>query len=217
MNMNCPEARLAMQASIGSAVPLPAEIAEHLASCEACAQAHEEATLAHVLRVDAVPPPRDGFVDAVIATAIRAGAAPRSRVSRIAASIAVTALVLGMLYGLQRETSIVDPPTSQHVALVTLQGKTVRVVIDSHSAQPAATVTIELAENLEMAGFPLERRIEFKTDLAQGKNLLALPLTLTDASASYFDVVLAYGSTRRNIRVSVSAVAMDGQTTRLNV
>ena len=63
--------------------------------------------------------------------------------------------------------------------------------------QDGATVTIELADNLELTGFPNERRIEWQTDLSQGKNLLALPLTLTSATESHFHVALSYGATKK--------------------
>jgi len=56
-----------------------------------------------------------------------------------------------------------------------------------------------------LAGFPNKHRIEWQTPLAAGRNLLALPLTLTHPSDSQFRVGLAYGSTHRDIRVLVTA------------
>jgi Fe-S cluster assembly iron-binding protein IscA len=201
--MNCHDAQRALNATIGGGTAPAPDVAAHLRSCEACARVFDDATLAHALRADTAPPPRAGFVDAVIATAIRAGHAPRGRIGRLAAAVAVIGLLTGVLYTAQQSAPEPMSVASQRVTLATLEGKTVRVVIDSRSAQPAATVTIDLADNLELAGFARERRIQFQTDLSAGKNLLALPLVLTDAAVSHFDVALAYGTTRRNIRVAV--------------
>lgn len=195
--MNCFDAQFAIQASALSGVALDAEYAEHVASCELCQQRHADALLDHALRGQDVPAPRARFVDEVIATAVRTGVRSASPWPAVAATVAVIGILFGILYGVPRE------PATPQVTLTAHEGKTVRLVIDSPSAQAAATVTIELADNLELAGFPNERRIEWQTDLLVGKNLLALPLTLTDEAASHFDVVLAYGSTRKNIHVSI--------------
>jgi len=195
--MNCLDAQFAIQASILSGAALDGDYAEHVASCELCQQSYSDAAVDHALRAEEVPPPRARFVDEAISTAVRKGRRAQSPLPAIAASVAVIGLLFGVLYALPRD------PAAPQVTLIAHEGKTVRVLIDSPSAQRAATVMIELADNLELAGFPNERRIEWQTDLSVGKNLLALPLTLTDEADSHFDVVLAYGSTRKNIHVSI--------------
>jgi hypothetical protein len=197
MVMNCLDAQFAIQAAVLSGAPLGADYGAHITSCEQCQQSYADAALDHALQSEQVPAPRARFVDEVIATAVRNGRRTQSPLPAIAASIAVIGLMFAMLYGMPRN------PASPQVTLIAHEGKTVRVLIDSPSAQQAATVTIELADNLELAGFPNERRIEWQTDLSVGKNLLPLPLTLTEKADTHFDVALSYGSTRKNIRVSV--------------
>ena len=211
--MNCHEAQLAIKASVQGGAPLNAETVRHITACEHCQQSYDDLALEHALRGQRIPPPREGFVDEVIAIAIRDGAQKSSRRSTLAASIALIGLVIGVLYGYLREGA----PDSARVSLAAHEGKTVRVLINSPSEQEAATVTIELAENLELAGFPNERRIEWQTDLAAGKNLLALPLTLTDEGDSHFNVALSYGSTRKNVRVSVQSAGPKPEFTPIKV
>src|SRR5262249_3544467 len=118
-------------------------------------------------------------------------------------TIAVIAVGMGLFIeirpGLEGSFSVAE------VDLVANQGKPVRLVIDSAAPHDSATVTVELANNLELAGFPQDHRLERTTALAAGRNLLTLPLTLTDASDSQFRVGLSYESGRQNIKVTVKS------------
>lgn len=58
--------------------------------------------------------------------------------------------------------------------------QTVSLVFNSASAIDEATMRIELPENLQLAGAPNRRIIEWKTQLKQGRNQLSLPLLATD-------------------------------------
>jgi len=201
--MKCPEAHIAMLASIEGGVALDVQTQTHLTECNDCREAFADWTLDHALRVQSAPMPDDDFVDRAVAHAIRDAAFRRRRHLSIAASIASVVVALGVVFG-DLPTGVV---TTAQVTLTAREGKTIRVVIDSPVEQNAATVTIELADNLELAGFPNERRIEWQTSLSEGKNLLALPLTLMNDAESHFNVGLSYGSTRKDVRIAVHAVA----------
>ena len=200
--MNCTEAQVAIRAAIESETGLAAATENHLATCDDCREDYGDQALEHALRRQAVPPPRDGFVDHAIASAIHNATMVRARRFGIAASIAVIGFVLGVAYRSNDNPDLDRSPFSQ-VTLAVDEGKTVRVVINSPSEQDSATVTIELGDNLELAGFPNEHRIQWRTSLSEGNNLLALPLTLTDRSDSQFRVGLSYGSSSKNVRVLV--------------
>ena len=203
MAMKCDEAQTAIRAAIDAETSLDSRTRVHLMTCEDCSEDYADWSLEHALAQDWVPPLRDGFVDDVILAATRDGAAARVRRYAIAASIAVFGIAVGLFFGYR--LGVEQSPEFAHVNLVANEGKTVRLLIDSPVAQDAATVTIDLADNLELAGFPNEHRIEWQTPLAAGRNLLALPLTLTEASDSQFRVGLVYGATHRDIRVLVVA------------
>jgi len=204
--MKCDEAQAAMRASIERETPLDARTAAHLTTCADCSEDFGDWTLDHALRSQAVPLPEDDFVDRAIAHAIAHAASRRTRRVAMAASIAVVMVAFAVLFG-QPQRAPNDAATMAQVTLIAHEGKTVRVVIDSPAEQDAATVTIELADNLELTGFPNERRIEWQTSLSEGKNLLALPLTLMNDAESHFNVGLSYGSTRKDVRIAVHAVA----------
>src|SRR5262245_49254271 len=192
-----------MRSAIDGETPLDTRTRVHLMTCQDCSEDYADWMLDHALEQDWVPPPREGFVDQVIAAAVRDGSAERIRRYAIAASIAVFGVAIGLIFGYR--LGMEQSTEFAHVNLVANEGKTVRLLIDSPVAQDAATVTIDLADNLELAGFPDEHRIEWQTPLAAGRNVLALPLTLTEATDSQFRVGLAYGATHRNFRVLVVA------------
>jgi hypothetical protein len=203
MKMNCDEARRAIRAAIDSDTTIDRAIRVHLATCSDCREDYADWMLERALAHDWVEPLREGFVDQVIAAAARDGAAGRLRRMAVAATIGVLAVGLGLFVGLRSGS---DAATSvAQVGLIAHQGKQVRLMIDSAAAHDFATVTIELADDLELAGFPNERRIEWQTRLAAGRNLLTLPLTLTHPADSQFRVGLSYGSVRQDIRVRVKS------------
>jgi len=206
--MKCDEARTAMRAVIENDGTLDARTRAHLAICDDCSEDFSDWRLDRALRMQPAILPDDDFVDRAIAHAIHENSIARRRRMAFAASIGAVTVAFGLMFG--QVDDLPDPVTA--VAQVTLtvhQGKTVRVVIDSPEEQNAATVIIQLADNLELAGFPNERRIEWRTDLSEGKNLLALPLTLMDETESHFDVALWYGNTKQDVRVAVHP-ATDG-------
>jgi hypothetical protein len=203
MAMECNEAQTAIRAAIDAETALDARTRVHLLTCDDCSEDYADGMLEHALAQEWVPPLREGFVDEVIAAAVHDGAAARVRRYAIAASIALFGVAIGLFFGYR--LGMEQSPEFAHVNLVANEGKTVRLLIESPAAQDAAIVTIDLADNLELAGFPNEHRIEWQTPLAAGRNLLALPLTLTEPSDSQFRVGLAYGATHRDIRVLVVA------------
>jgi hypothetical protein len=200
--MKCSQSQIAIRAAVYGDGVLDAATRAHLATCEECREDFGDWTLDHGLQAQPVPTPRDGFLDEAIANAIRNGNTARTRRYAIAASIAAIGLALSLLFGIGNVSERTDR-NAPRVVLVAHEGKVVRLVINSPAEQDAATVSIELADNLELAGFPNERRIEWRTNLSEGKNLLALPLTLKDQAESQFRVQVQYGSTRKDIRVSV--------------
>ena len=205
MVMNCSDYQNTIRAAIAADAMLDAGTRRHLAGCDDCREDYSDWALERALMAEWVPPPREGFVDQALEVAVRGAWWTDTRGVAIAACIAVLGIALGLTLGLRigGERGDIAAPL---VALAVDEGKTIRLLIDSPSAQQAATVTIELADNLELAGFPNERRIEWQTTLSQGRNLLALPLRLTGTSDSQFRVNVVYGDTHKDIQVSVKAL-----------
>jgi len=207
--MNCSQARDRIRAHLAGGgdsayAGVDPAAAEHLRQCELCRHWQFDELLRHELGHDEVPEPRAGFVDDLIQTATIQGERRRSPRFSIAAALAAAAVALALLVG-----NVLDGDgfgdDSYHVAVAPHIAEFVEVVIDAGAGRNEATLTIELADNLELDGFPNERVISWQTQLTEGKNLLRLPLILKDESDSEFNVDLSYGSTRKAITVMVRA------------
>jgi hypothetical protein len=178
-------------------------ILEHMKRCTTCRLEHGDAVLDALLRQLPAPVARDGFLDRALVTAVQRNTQARpawQRFGALAASLAAVALTV-VLWGGMPATGPVE--TVHEAGFAQHEEQTVRIVIDSVAARDSATITIELAENLELSGFPDRRVIEWQTDLLAGKNLLALPLRLKDQGESYLNVSLRHDGEQREIRVSV--------------
>lgn len=215
--MQCKDVQQQIDARPWSGASLSADVRAHLERCELCRHRYNDAVLNRLLLSQQVPPPPPGFVDAAICDAVlRNRRQGRFWMGAAAASLALLTVAAVLRFaGATRElaiqqtmqqvsaaqTSQVDPMVQ--VSLTPQQYKTVQVLIGSVDSHDSATITVALAENLELEGFPNEQVIEWRTSLKQGNNLLALPVRLKDAQASHFEVAFSYGEIRKQVRVDV--------------
>jgi hypothetical protein len=209
MDMDCAEADGVINACVARGALPDAALAHHLASCDACRECYDDARLALALAGETIPTPRPGFVDVAIATAVRSAGVPTRRVAAIAAAVAVIGIAIGVVVGARWQAVPAPETIMAQVQLARGGNTTVRLLIDSPVVQEHATLAIELADNIELAGFANQRHIEWQTQLKAGKNLLALPLQLTDTGDSHFDVAVSYGATRKTLRVDVRPQPVD--------
>lgn len=154
----------------------------HLRSCPDCRQrlAHRHELRAS-LRQQAVPPPRPEFFGQALAlarqsTAVRSSLWPRWVGAGLAASLAVW---IGFNWLPSQR------PESDKLAGIVIslrETKTVQLAFNAEQPLTGALLHIQLPEGVEMRGFPGQREIQWRTDLARGVNLLSLPLTAVTAS-----------------------------------
>jgi hypothetical protein len=205
--MQCLQARLQLRAGLerGQSIAADPALAAHLQDCAVCRVFCLEQLLDGDSQAMEVPPHSADFVDRVIANAIRQGQ-PQRRFGRYGGAVAA-ALVVGVATAILVKAARFDAAdtagSAQQVALVPHEVHPVRLMIDSTADRDDATVSIELAENLELAGYPEQHRLSWKTDLQRGRNLLSLPLVLQDASNSYVKVTYSYGSIQKQIEVVI--------------
>ena len=202
--MNCSDARQDIRTSLAGGFELEGAAAFHVHQCELCQHWHFDELLRREFDRVEVPDPRSGFVDELIGNAVRQG--ERSRTRRI--SLVATAATIILSFGLVLSQNFMDNTTNEvsfEVAIAPRTSEMVEVVINSNSGSDVAILTIELAENLELAGFPNERVVQWQTGLLKGKNLLRLPIILMDQQNSHFDIALSYGETEQAITVLVRA------------
>lgn len=85
--------------------------------------------------------------------------------------------------------------------------RVLHVVIDAKEHRQGALVTLDLSEEVELEGFGDQRHIEWRTDLAKGRNLLKLPVKVTPGRQSgEIKVALSYnGDGGAEMRIPVGA------------
>ena len=199
MDMNCQETRDQIRVCKAQTRELNTELVTHLESCDLCGHWYADLELDLALNTFQVPAPSDGFVDRVIDVASQT-VEHQSRIPAyaMAAAVAVISVAVGLFLGRGQASDVVF-----EVAMAPYEERLVEVVIDTAAARAQTTLTIQLADSLEIVGFPGQRTVQWQTDLADGKNLLKLPLRLSRDADSHFTVLMNYGSTEQTMRVDV--------------
>lgn len=215
--MNCQEFREQLDEYMtGELEPRVVDAAgAHLRSCTDCqqrlARRHE---LRASLHRQAVPPPRPEFFGQALALARQSKAVhfslwPRLVGAGLAASLAVW-IGFSWVPGKQ-------PPESDKLAGIVIalrETKTVQLAFNAEQPLTGALLHIHLPEGVEMRGFPGQREIEWRTDLARGVNLLSLPLTAVAASQGTLRARLEHDT--RSTEFSVSLRVRELATKRAN-
>jgi hypothetical protein len=189
--MNCIETRTDI---VAGGDPTDAGIVEHLNGCPLCRAWHSDHRLATALRDLPVAEPSPGFIDLAFHRAARAHVrrAPSAWLSAAAAVLVTVAVALLAFTG-------VPPADAPDIRIV-------NVVIEAREHRSNALVVIELADDLELEGFTGERHIEWHTDLARGRNLLALPVRSLSGRGGDIRVALRYDDGQRTeVRIPVRA------------
>jgi hypothetical protein len=208
----CKSVQTEIDAFGASGADLSAGSLAHLEECELCRHCHADAKLQRLLQSLVVAPMRREFPDTAIRRAVEHVPAMgvdkhrgTRRLAALAASVAALAMIAGGLV-LSYRSAPPAPAAVAQVKMLPQKSKTVRVVLESAQRRDNATITISLAENLELEGFPNERVVEWEAPLLQGKNMLALPLHVKEGIDSHFDVAFRDGQTRQQIRVDIAVV-----------
>lgn len=165
------------------------------------------------------PEPRPGFVDRALARA--SGAAgrtpPRSRLAHLFSRWetwtgallggAVATLVTVMLL------RPVEPPTrGTGITLALNEMRDIDVLIDSERALEDATIRIIATGSVALDGFENEREIDWRAHLAQGSNMLSLPVVARSKGAGQLVAVIEHGG--RSRRVTVNLTVLDSRSSR---
>ncbi len=207
--MKCSQARDLMTTSeaLECLVDTDWEFQTHLRVCEPCRYYFSDRLLKEKLSALIIPNPGIDFADRVIGKTIETNRAERRHPFGGLALAAM--LLLGIFLGLVLSDRFTEDTslTVAHaaIALWVNQVKPVNVVIDSSDSFEDATISIVLAENIEIDGYPGTREMSWKTPLLKGKNLLTLPLILQHGTEGYMDVSYSAGDKVYKTRVPVNA------------
>jgi len=143
-------------------------------------QDQDDPQLRALLKDYPMPQADAGFYDQALARATLIGSRrQRNRWlmtgfgSAVAAGVAVW-LIGGMLMNAP-QTPDVDA-SIPGVTVTLAEPRTVNLLFSSTTALESATLTVSLPDGIELAGFPGQREISWKTSLKEGRNLLPLRL-----------------------------------------
>ena len=204
--MNCDQHRIRIQARGYRHDRVDAAEQQHLDECELCRNWYRDAVLKAILERQPVPKPTAGFVERALreATGV-ANTAARTRRQAVARSLAAALLLT--IGGFLVAMLAVREGESANDSGTRLAGhRIVNVIIDAKGPREDATLTIQLAEDLELEGFADQHLIEWQTDLAKGRNLLALPVRSKTGAGGDIRVALSYdGELRKEMRIPLSA------------
>ena len=200
MNMNCQQTR--EQIANKQSAELTDGATTHIRACELCHHWYSDFKLDRVLQDFAVPELDDAFLNRAMLNASQGQRArfPKAPRLALAASIAIFSMALGLFLGQGRTSDM-----TFEVAMSPYEDRMVDVVINAVEARHQAALTISLAEHLELSGYPESRVVQWNTDLAEGKNLLSLPLRLMGEGDTYFTLHMEHGTTEKSMRVEVHA------------
>ena len=157
-----------------------AELNSHLNDCVACHAAFARAQhLINLLRNDPIDPPHPGFNEKVFERvhALRGGGRRARWVTASVGSLAAS-FVLWLLF--MPLASRIQP--LQEIPTVVFEAylmKTINLAFNAPQEFNHVTLTIELPDSFELAGFPNQSSITWDTALTPGKNVLALPVIAT--------------------------------------
>lgn len=181
--MNCQEARQNINALAENSLTRreTRKLQAHLAGCGRCGQEYDqEKRLLAALRSLPVPPPSKDFVSRSFALARARHEEKKRRRSAISLWGGAVAVCLALWLMVAGGPGPITPeherPGLQAISLKINEQRLVQVVVDAPRDMLQAALVIELPPQLEVAGFPGRREIEWTADLRKGRNLLNLPL-----------------------------------------
>lgn len=206
--MNCSEFRqkITHWLNNGSFGDEDGEFAAHLRECELCRAYYSDVLVTRSLNEEPVPKPDTGFADRVMDRAV--SRARRRRKSRVFRGLSVAAAVLMIFFAgyLAHFTAQHSPVSEQrHMEMAMAEGEedSIRILIETKRARQDATFTVALQGEVALKNLPDRKRVQWRTDLEQGRNLLELPVELRGDSGGTIRVGYRYDHERQEVSVRV--------------
>ncbi|MEF8943070.1 MAG: hypothetical protein V5B78_09800 [Desulfohalobiaceae bacterium] len=182
------------------------DFAAHLRECELCRAYYSDVLLTRGLNEEPVPQPDREFADRVMDRAI--SRARRRRKGRVFRGLSAAAAVLmiffaGYLAHFTTQHSTVSEQRHMEMALAEGDGDSIQILIETKRARQDATFTVALEGEVALRDLPDRRRMQWRTDLVRGRNLLELPVELRGESGGTVRVGYQYDSERQEVSVRV--------------
>jgi anti-sigma factor RsiW len=184
------------------------ELEAHVEACPRCRQRLADArSLAARLQALPVEAPSDGFVQRALE---RAHTPKRRRAPGLVAAgflIAFAASVFTVIYtGLMVEAPNTELSAAlPSVSMVVEERRVVNLVFASSSALDEVSLRIDLPAGVELAGYEGRSRVDWRTRLVAGRNVLPLELIATEPTEGQLIARLGHGESSKIFRVFVVA------------
>ena len=153
------------------------------------------------------PEPRPEFVDRAFAKATGQASPPRNRLTHLVsrwetwigalagAAVAIAAMIILWSPMQDREPGL---------TLALNEMRDIDVLIDSERALDGATIRIVASGSVVLDGFENEHEIDWQTHLAQGSNMLSLPVVARSKGAGQLVAVIEHGGRTRRVTVNLT-------------
>jgi hypothetical protein len=176
---------------------------QHLERCSHCRRKFDHARNLQLVLLDLpVPKPTPGFSSRAFRFLHPRGSRNSHWIAAAGGALAAT-LALWLVFA----TGVYQPSPSIEVVQLRVepnQVQTVNLVFQSTTDIDQATLRIELPGNLQLAGAPQRRVIEWKTPLKKGSNRLALPVIATDTRTARLTTRISHNNRDRIFYVDVT-------------
>src|SRR5258705_11628030 len=93
----------------------------------------------------------------------------------------------------------------QPVTALMYRPQTVRSMFNCVMLLKAATLSLALAENVELVGYGNRRELSWQTDLREGGNLMQLPLVVRGATKDDLVASLSHDGSSKTFRLRIEA------------
>ena len=206
--MNCENTRTAIDTheAVTSGITLAADVQAHLLGCIECQEYANAKILSGLLVLvsnAAIPEGLpEGLEDRIINTALsRSHSRSKQRLSWMISSAAAVFLVIAVAL-----MQLVGGPANavNQVLLTVNEVKPVQIMLASKIAMDDAQLKIISSKNIAVAGYSDIRELSWKTNLAEGDNLLVLPLQLLHPSDGIIEVLLEHGGSSKSYVINIT-------------
>ena len=188
---------------------LSRDVETHLETCDACAAVRSlKEALRQTLRAMPVPPPEDGFLDAVVEETVINTHRNETRfraTAGIGAAIAAS-LVAWLVLVLPADLPTPPESTLESVTITMNVEKTFRVTFESKRELQAAAISVELPPGVEIVGYEGRDSVRWRTTVTAGTNILELPIIVRSGNGGAVLARLEHEGKQKTFEFAVKVI-----------
>lgn len=191
----------------------------HLNECEQCQESYSQANaLLSALKDIPVPPARFGYEKRVLSFLEEKSAKQTKHQSWFYAGFSSAIAASFALWLVFSPVSLLSTKAEKMstVNLLVQKQQTVDLVFNLANELPDATLTIELPEKIEIAGYAGKRQLSWKTALKKGANRLALPIIGSQEHSGILIARLTNNGKTKTFRVRINTKQVPTSFFKLN-